>query len=104
MRVREAPSAAGPLKLRVVVTPPGAEVRLDGNAVCTAPCEVELPADKPSAQVSAAAPGYLDESRTVDAQSPPAELRFTLKRPHKAHPAGGPAPQNKNATVDPFAK
>jgi hypothetical protein len=89
-----------PLHLDVRVVPAGAEVRLDGERACAAPCSLALPVGRPSVQVTAGAPGFVEETRAVDAQSPPGELRFTLKRVHRPHPPK--VRKNKNSTVDPF--
>lgn len=90
-----------PTELKVEAQPAGAQVRLDGADACAAPCSIRLPPGRPSVQVTVAAAGFVEETRAVDAQAPPGELRFVLKRVRRPR---GPIRRDKNSTVDPFQR
>ncbi len=56
--------APKPARLRVLAGVEGAAVGIDDGAGCRAPCEVEVPANRPQ-RLRLRAPGYLDATREV---------------------------------------
>ena len=101
---QEAPAAAPvmlgpPHRVRVTTRPYHATVSLRGQEPCRSPCYLLIPNMLGTVEIHVSAPGYVDDSRTVDASDPPNPLRLRLSRIPKT-PSSSPTDDGPEATSE----